>query len=222
MKNQIYLIFATAIGWNIRVYMIMYWCFAFFFYWAWIKLKNAPLVLVGVTSKDHWDHLNQNPRLKALEFVASKSRKVMPAQEENEDRFCPAGWTKIGVKMMKALVKWKKQVHVGCFCLFFMNESSINSIQFPSIFPVSMFSSQKECRFIDPILFASFCYLHIYIYISVFHLLLHFNKDADFCRRRIRPRSSRTFPGRWSSPMSSWSSWRAHYLGGRSSDWLVV
>lgn len=167
MKNQIYLIFATAIGWNIRVYMIMYWCFAFFFYWAWIKLKNAPLVLVGVTSKDHWDHLNQNPRLKALEFVASKSRKVMPAQEENEDRFCPAGWTKIGVKMMKALVKWKKQVHVGCFCLFFMNESSINSIQFPSIFPVSMFSSQKECRFIDPILFASLCYLHIYIYIYI-------------------------------------------------------
>ena len=138
--------------------------FCVFFYWAWIKLKNAPLVLVGVTSKDHWDHLNQNPRLKALEFVASKSRKVMPAQEENEDRFYPAGWTKIGVKMMKALVKWKKQVHVGCFCLFFMNESSINSIQFPSIFPVSMFSSQKECRFIDPILFASLCYLHIYIY----------------------------------------------------------
>ena len=111
--------------------------FCVFFYWAWIKLKNAPLVLVGVTSKDHWDHLNQNPRLKALEFVASKSRKVMPAQEENEDRFCPAGWKKLGWKWWKHWLSERSKYMLDVFvCFSWMKVLSIPSnfllfFQFP-------------------------------------------------------------------------------------------
>ena len=75
-------------------------------------------MLVGVTSKDHWDHLNQNPRLKALEFVASKSRKVMPAQEENEDRFCPAGWKKLVWKWWKHWLSERSKYMLDVFVCF--------------------------------------------------------------------------------------------------------
>lgn len=219
MKNQIYLIFATAIGWNIRVYRTMHWCFAcFFFYWAWIKQKNTPLLLVGVTSKDHWDHLNQNPRLKVLEFVASKSRKVMPAQEENEDRFCPAGWTNLVWNWWNHWLSEKNKYMLDVFvCFSWMKVLSIPSKFLPfSIFLMTLLKGNVDS------LIQFFCISLLPTYISHISCCFISKKDADFCRRRIRPRSSRTFPGRWSSPMSSWSSWRAHYLGGRSSDWLVV